>query len=175
MPTLQRSALVAHSAESMFELVADIESYPEFLPWCGGAKVLERGATHQVASVSIAKNIRGSEFTTRNRLDAPHRIDMKLIDGPFRHLEGTWRFRALDEESCRAELEVDFEFASRLLGRMISPAFSRVCDSLVYAFTARADRLYGARREAGSGRSGGRGDDRASRIGTVSRTPGGNV
>ena len=141
MPVIQRSALVPHPAEAMFDLVADIERYPEFLPWCGGARTIERTETTQVASLAVSKRLPGlgkPEFTTRNALERPTRIDMDLEDGPFRRLRGTWRFVPLDEGSCRAELEVDFEFASRIVGRVIAPGFERACDTVVDAFVARA-------------------------------------
>ena len=143
MPVIQRSALVPHPPEAMFDLVADIERYPEFLPWCRAARTLERTDASQVASVSVAKRLPGigtPEFTTRNRLERPGRIDMDLVDGPFRHLRGTWRFVPAGAGGCRAELEIDFEFASRIVGRVIAPGFERVCDTVVDAFVERAAR-----------------------------------
>ena len=141
MPVIQRSATVPHPAEAMFDLVADIDRYPEFLPWCSGARTLERDGQTQVATVSVAKKLPGigtPEFTTRNRLERPGRIEMRLVDGPFKRLHGTWRFVPIDEGSCRAELEVDFEFRSRLVGAAIRPGFGRACDSIVGAFVERA-------------------------------------
>ena len=141
MPVIQRSTLVPHPAEAMFDLVADVESYPEFLPWCGGAREIERTDAAQVASVALATRLPGigrAQFTTRNRLHRPERIDVELVDGPFRHLRGTWRFVPLGEDGCRAELEVDFEFASRLVGRALAPGFRRACDTVVDAFVRRA-------------------------------------
>lgn len=146
MPRLQRSALVPHSADEMFDLVLDVDAYPEFLPWCSAARVIERSETRQVAAVTIAKAIKRSEFTTQNRLERPGKINMTLVDGPFKHLTGTWLFTALDEKACRAELSVDFEFGNPLLGRLILPAFKQVCDSMVGAFTNRAAAVY--RRDA---------------------------
>lgn len=138
MPVIQRSALVPYPAESMFDLVTDVNRYPEFLPWCGGAREIERSDDHQVATVTISRSIKRSEFTTRNVLVRPERIDMRLVDGPFRRLEGQWRFVAIDANACRCELEVSFDFASRLLGTMMGPAFTRVCDTMVDAFVKRA-------------------------------------
>ncbi len=142
MPQLQRSALLPHSANDMFDLVLDVAAYPEFLPWCNGARVLERTETHQLAAVTIAKAIKRSEFMTRNRLERPGSIEMTLVDGPFRKLTGRWQFSAIDEQACRAELSVDFEFGNPLVGRLILPAFKQVCDSLVGAFTRRAAEVY---------------------------------
>jgi len=145
MPVIQRSALVPYSASDMFDLVSDIDAYPDFLPWCGGAQVLESSDQHQVATVSVSKSLKQTEFTTRNRLVRPERMDMRLVDGPFKRLEGQWRFVPIGEAACRCELEVSFEFASRLFGTMMGPAFRRVCDSLVGAFTARAHDVLGSR------------------------------
>jgi ribosome-associated toxin RatA of RatAB toxin-antitoxin module len=142
MPTITRSALVPYSAADMYRLVCDVESYPQFLPWCDDARIEEQTATHQLASIAISKHFEQSRFSTRNRLAANQEIRMQLIDGPFRHLVGSWRFTALDETACKVELEIDFEFSNRLLASAISPAFTRVCDSLVSAFIKRADVVF---------------------------------
>lgn len=133
----------------MYRLVHDIEAYPEFLPWCSQARVEEESETHQIATIAIAKSLKQSRFTTRNRLEPESAIHVSLVNGPFRHLEGTWRFADVGEAGCRADLEVDFAFASRLFGKLMGPAFTRVCNSLVSAFVRRADTLYG-RTSAGS-------------------------
>lgn len=143
MPRLQRSALVPYSAENMFDLVIDVAAYPQYLPWCGAARVIEQTDTDQTAAVTIAKSIRRSEFMTRNMLQRPERVDMKLVDGPFRRLTGTWTFSAIDESACRIELHVDFEFSNPFVGRLILPAFKQVCDSMVSAYTRRAATIYG--------------------------------
>lgn len=142
MPILQRSALVPHSAENMYRLVSDIDAYPAFLPWCEHARILEQGEHHQLAEVGISKRFQQSTFKTRNRLEPGQAIAMELVQGPFRHLHGTWRFTALDDSACKVELEVDFEFAGGLLAAMLKPVFSRVCDTLVKAFVQRADSVY---------------------------------
>ncbi len=141
MPTISRSALVEHTTQDMFELVCDIESYPEFLPWCSDAKVDERSETHQLASVTIKQVINQSEFSTRNALETNQSITMELVDGPFKHLSGTWQFKPLSETACKVILDIDFEFANPMVGRLISPTFNKVCDSLVSAFIRRADQL----------------------------------
>ncbi len=141
MPTISRSALVEHTAQDMFELVCDIESYPEFLPWCSAAKVDEHSETHQLASVTINQVINQSEFSTRNVLTTNQSITMELVDGPFKHLSGTWQFKPLGDSACKVELDIEFEFSSPMVGRLISPAFTKVCDSLVSAFLKRADQL----------------------------------
>jgi len=141
MPTISRTALVEHTAKDMYELVCDIDAYPEFLPWCSAAQVDERSDTHQVASVTINQVINQSAFSTRNTLETNQSITMELVDGPFKRLSGTWQFKPLGDSACKVLLDIDFEFASPMVARLISPAFSKVCDTLVSAFIKRADQL----------------------------------
>ena len=143
MPRITRSARLPHSASEMYRLVHDIEAYPDFLPWCSSAEIVEQSETHQVATIAISKSLKQSRFTTRNRLEPESAIHIALLDGPFRHLDGSWHFTDLDAGGCRAELVVDFAFASRLFGTLMGPAFTRVCDSLVGAFKRRAAVVYG--------------------------------
>lgn len=143
MPIIARSALVAHSAAQMYQLVHDVEAYPEFLPWCDSASISEQSETHQLASLSIDRRMRGIKFTTRNRLEENEAIHMSLVDGPFRQLKGVWRFKAIDDDACKVELEMDFVFKSRIFGKLLEPAFSKICDSMVAAFVKRADHLKG--------------------------------
>jgi len=141
MPTISRTALVEHTAKDMFELVCDIESYPEFLPWCSAAKVDEHSENHQVASVTINQVINQSRFSTRNALSTNESITMELVDGPFKHLSGKWRFSPLGDTACKVLLDIDFEFSNPMVARIISPAFNKVCDTIVSAFIKRADQL----------------------------------
>ena len=143
MSRVARSALVDHSASQMFALVSDIESYPGFLPWCEKASVAERGEGRTVATLRI--NFRGlkEDFTTENRDRANERIDMKLLSGPFRRLEGGWRFTPLSEKACKVELDLRYEFASRLLEKMVGAVFDEIANSLVDAFARQADRRFG--------------------------------
>jgi len=141
MPSISRTALVSHSAADMFALVRDIESYPQFLPWCSDASVAEQSDTYQVASVYMDKRMQGLKFTTRNSLQADEAIHMGLVDGPFRKLSGVWRFTPLEENACKVELAIDFEFKSRVLGAILGSAFTKICDTMVAAFVKRADEL----------------------------------
>jgi ribosome-associated toxin RatA of RatAB toxin-antitoxin module len=143
MSTVGRSAIVNHSAQEMFSLVSDIESYPAFLPWCDRASVAERGAGRTVATLRI--NFRGlkEEFTTENRDRGSERIDMKLVSGPFRKLEGSWRFTPLSERACKVELDLRYEFASGLLEKLAGAVFDEIAGSLVDAFARRADGRFG--------------------------------
>ena len=92
MPTIQRSALVPHSAQKMFDLVNDVESYPQFLPWCSGAATLESSEQQYTARVEMKKGPLSQHFTTRNVLTPGTQINMSLVDGPFKKLQGQWQF-----------------------------------------------------------------------------------
>jgi len=142
MPSIARSALVSHSAAEMYSLVCDIESYPQFLPWCDSASVAEQSDTHQVATVVVDRRLRGIQFTTRNTLEAEKAIHLSLVNGPFKRLRGIWKFQAVSEDACKVELEMDFEFSSKVLGVVLGPAFAKICDSMVQAFVRRADQIH---------------------------------
>ncbi|MFK7996574.1 MAG: type II toxin-antitoxin system RatA family toxin [Granulosicoccus sp.] len=142
MPSLSRSALVSHSAAKMYALVRDIESYPRFLPWCSNASVTEQSDIHQLASVFMDKRMQGLKFTTRNRLEQDEAIHMGLVDGPFKKLNGVWRFTAIAEDACKVELSIDFEFKSRIMAAMLGGVFSKICDTMVAAFVKRANDMY---------------------------------
>ncbi|AOM02571.1 type II toxin-antitoxin system RatA family toxin [Cobetia marina] len=144
MPTVNRSALVRHSAQAMFDLVNDFERYPEFLPGCSDAQLLEQDDAHLVGRLTLSKAGMEQSFVTRNDLFAPQRIELSLVDGPFKRLEGRWLFTPLSEDACKVSLELDFEFSNRLLGMAFGKLFSQVAGQMVEAFTRRADQLYGA-------------------------------
>lgn len=142
MTTIKRSALVAFSARQMFELVNGIEDYPRFLPWCRSSRVLNRTDTEIEASLEIAWSGIHKHFTTRNRLYPYERIDITLVEGPFRHLEGHWRFVALGETGCEVNLDLEFELAGHFLEVLFQPVFHRIANSLVDAFCKRAAEIY---------------------------------
>ncbi|WP_110654598.1 type II toxin-antitoxin system RatA family toxin [Salinicola halimionae] len=143
MPSVNRSAFVRHTPEQMFELVNDFERYPEFLPGCRRASVLERGDSFLIGRMTLAKGGVEQSVTTRNDLERPERIDLSLVDGPFKRLSGRWHFRAMGEDACKIELEMNFEFSNRLLGMAFGRLFQQVAGQLVDAFTRRADQVYG--------------------------------
>lgn len=144
MPSVHKSVLLPHSAERMFALVEAVESYPSFLPWCGGAVVHERSAHGQLATVSIDyRGIRQS-FTTENTLNAPHHIAMKLREGPFSVLDGLWNFRTLRHDACKVEFRLEYAFKSGLLGQALVPVFDHIARSFVDAFVRRAEQVYAA-------------------------------
>lgn len=143
MPHVQRSVYVHYSAEQMFDLVEDVESYPQFLPWCAGSRIV---ADHQGgvdASIDIAYRGIRSRFTTRNQHRYPEQIRLELIDGPFRSLIGHWDFLALRPGACKVQLALDYEFASGLLGRAVAPVFDAIANSMIDSFAQRAEQLYG--------------------------------
>ncbi len=143
MSSISRSALVEFSAAQMYQLVADVESYPKFLPWCSASEVIEHSDEHQLASVSINKAFQQTKFTTQNKLEQDQQISMSLQDGPFKNLDGIWRFKALSENACKVELDIEFQFSSAVLEKMIGPAFNAVTQTVVNAFVKRAGDVYG--------------------------------
>jgi len=141
MRQIRRSALVAVSPQRMFELINDVERYPEFVPGCSAASVLERSEDCLRARLTVGSGPLRTSFVTRNRLQAPHSIDMELDEGPLRSLSGKWRLvpvGAGDMAGCRVELDLSFEVQRGLAGLALGPAIERVAGSLVDAFVARA-------------------------------------
>ncbi len=141
MAEISRSALVMHQAEKMYALVNDVESYPQFLPWCSGASVIEKSTTTQTASIEISVASVKQRFTTRNTMSPGESIQMSLVDGPFSELSGGWNFKALGDAGCKISLDVHFEFSNQVVAKSVGPAFSAICGSLVEAFCKRADQL----------------------------------
>lgn len=144
MTTISKSALVPYSAQEMYDLVADIESYPRFLPWCAGSRILRREATMLEAEIEMAFGGIRKTFTTRNTL-SPGSMDIRLVRGPFSRLEGGWRFQPVGELGSRISLDLEFDFASRLLAMAVGPVFGTIANSLVDSFKKRAREVYGAR------------------------------
>lgn len=143
MREVRRTALVPYSAKEMFELVDDVEAYPEFLPWCNDASVQSRNEETVVATLELHKGGVSKHFTTRNTLKPYEAIDMALVDGPFRHLDGGWRFRDITDDGCEVSLELEFEFDSRIVDVMFGRFFEDILSALVDAFTRRAAAVYG--------------------------------
>jgi ribosome-associated toxin RatA of RatAB toxin-antitoxin module len=143
MALVQKSVLVGYSAQRMYALVDEVERYPEFLPWCGGTELEHRDG--EVTRASIQIDYRGirQTFKTENRTQAPELIQIRLVSGPFHTLDGTWRFTALAPEACRIDFQLHYEFASRLLERLVGPVFHYIANGFVDAFLKRAERLYG--------------------------------
>jgi len=129
----------------MFVLVDDVEAYPEFLPWCNDAEVRNRTDDIVDATLELHKGSLSNHFTTRNTRREFETIELELIGGPFRHLQGGWRFTEIGEEGCKVALELEFEFENKLIDMMFGAFFEDTCNSLVDAFTKRAQVVFGAR------------------------------
>ncbi|NWO06098.1 MAG: type II toxin-antitoxin system RatA family toxin [Alteromonadaceae bacterium] len=140
---IDKTALVMHSAEQMFRLVNDTNRYPEFLPWCTDANVHEEADGQRRASLKISKGGMHHWFTTRNRVSEPERIELELVDGPFKHLTGLWQFQRLDDNACKVVLTLNFEFSGSLARMAFGPVFKYVANAMVDAFCRRADEIYG--------------------------------
>ena len=145
MATVQKSALVLYSAADMYALVNDVESYPQFLPWCRSARVDHYTEYEVRATIEMAKGGVHKSFTTVNRVQKNKMINIRLLEGPFKRLEGYWRFEPLRADACKISLDMEFEFASQLLRMAIEPVFKQIANSLVDAFCQRAVELYGKR------------------------------
>jgi ribosome-associated toxin RatA of RatAB toxin-antitoxin module len=143
MKRIARSAIVEHSASEFYALVERIEAYPEFLPWCRAARVSQRGAGRTVATLAVGlKGVR-YEFTTENANLPQAAIEMKLLEGPFRHFAAHWRFHALGAQAARIEFAMEYEFANRVVAVALAPVFHAIADTMVDAFKRRADDVYG--------------------------------
>ncbi len=145
MTSISKSALVLYSPAQMFTLVDGIEAYPEFLPWCRTTNVLSRTDDEVRATIELSKGGVEKAFTTCNRNQKNKMIEMRLVEGPFRRLEGFWRFDALGDEGCKVSFDLEFEFASRMLDMVVGPVFSQIANSLVDSFHRRAVEIYGKR------------------------------
>jgi ribosome-associated toxin RatA of RatAB toxin-antitoxin module len=149
MTTIHKSALVAYSAEQMYALVNDVERYPQFLPGCTAVELLNRASHELTAKLVIAKGGFKQAFTTHNIMEEGRRIEMQLVEGPFKRLHGTWRFHPLGTQGSEVSLHLEFEMLKGLLGMAFGSTFSQLANSLVDAFCQRAVRTYGA--DHGSG------------------------
>lgn len=145
MSSIQRSALVPYSDHEMFQLVADIPSYPKFLPWCGDARIVSQEHDVVVAAVTIAYKGVHKTFTTRNLLQRDKMMEIRLVEGPFRYLHGYWRFTQLDERASKISLDLEFEVSNRLFAAVLTPVFTNIATDLVERFGQRAQELYGPR------------------------------
>lgn len=139
---VERSALVNYSAAQMFDLINDIEAYPQFMDGCIGAKILARGDDWLEARLELSKAGVSQSFVTRNQLQPPQSMSMNLVDGPFKYLRGVWRFTPLGEQACKVTFELEFELQNRLLGMAVGKLFESVSNKQVDALCARAKQVY---------------------------------
>jgi coenzyme Q-binding protein COQ10 len=150
MPTHAEHRVLPYTPEQMYALVADIERYPEFLPWCVAARIRERRADFVSADLVIGFKMFRERFTSNVTLDPPGRIDVSYVEGPFRYLNNHWGFTHVPG-GCRIDFFVDFEFRSRLLQKAIELLFSEAVKRMVAAFEGRAQQLYGNPAPDGAG------------------------
>ncbi len=143
MAQVQKTVLINHSARRMFALVDDVKKYPEFLPWCGGADLIKQDEQSTIATLHIAYHGLHQKFTTENHKVFPNLMEIKLKDGPFKQLEGVWRFIELSEQACKIEFVLNYEFANNFLEKIIAPVFNHIANTFVDGFVARADVVYG--------------------------------
>lgn len=145
MTAIHRSALVPYSAPRMFELVSDIPSYPKFLPWCGGARILSAQGDEVIAAIDIAYGGVHKTFSTRNLLQTNKMMEIRLLEGPFSYLQGFWQFKALGDSDSKISLDLEFEVANRVVSLALTPVFSNIANQLVDRFHQRAIELYGGK------------------------------
>ncbi len=143
MSKISKRVLVPYTAEQMYDLVNKAEDYPEFLPWCDKVNVIERDEMSVKAEVGVSKGRIQQSFTTKNNMIPGRRIEMNLVDGPFKKLHGVWEFSPRGDIGCEVKLEMEFEFAKGLLSFGFNKIFSGIANTLVDAFCQRAKQVYG--------------------------------
>ncbi len=143
MTCINKTALIPYSAAKMYDLVADVDSYEHFLPWCGGSKILSQTDDEVQGQVRIQHMGMDKTFTTLNRMQKNKMIEMRLIDGPFKQLQGFWRFDFLDDNACKISLDLEFQFSNKIMSLAFGPIFSQIANSMVDAFCKRAIAVYG--------------------------------
>lgn len=142
MKRIARSAILEHGAGQVYALVEDIEAYPRFLPWCLAARV-SRGPEGTRATLDVGVRGLRQSFTTLNTNRPGESIEMRLVEGPFRRFAAAWRFEPFSPGACRIEFSLEYEFATRALGKLLQPLFDGIADTMVDAFSRRADEVYG--------------------------------
>ena len=141
---IARSALVTYSAMDMYKLVENVTCYPQFLSWCTATLVHEQSSDFQKASLTVVVAGIKQSFTTMNTLYLGERVEMRLFEGPFRNLQGEWRFLPLGEDGCKISLELDFEMSRGPMAGLFGKGFGRIADRLVDDFCKRANKVYPA-------------------------------
>jgi ribosome-associated toxin RatA of RatAB toxin-antitoxin module len=143
MAVVEKSVLVEYAAAEMFRLVDAVEDYPLFLPWCGGVEVHEK--TEQQTAATLHINYHGikAKFSTVNEKEFPRLMTIRLRDGPFRELDGNWRFTSLSDTACKVEFRLHYEFSSKLLEKAVGSVFNHIASTFIESFVKRARDLHG--------------------------------
>ncbi|WP_326941205.1 type II toxin-antitoxin system RatA family toxin [Actimicrobium sp. GrIS 1.19] len=143
MAVVHKSVFLGFSAEQMFALVDKVEDYPTFLPWCGGVEVHRTEENRLTATLQINYHGIRQTFTTENTNQPPGLMTMRLVDGPFKSLHGTWTFKSLRADACKIDFDLQYEFSNRLIEGVIGPVFNMIANSFVDSFCKRAEVVYG--------------------------------
>ena len=146
MKKISKSVLIWYSPEEMFALVTAVDKYPEFLPWCDRARVVEEDSAGMVAEVGIAFGGIRQSFVTRNVHVPDREVELNLVRGPFSHLKGRWRFEPVGDgtqRACRVNFDIEYDFSSRTLAMLVGPIFEKITSTFVDAFIQRAKKVYG--------------------------------
>lgn len=140
---VKKSVLIEHSSQQMFDLVDRVEDYPQFLPWCSLTRCIFRDDTRTIATLHINYRSVKSHFTTENNKESPSSMNITLVDGPFRRLDGMWHFKPLAAHACKIEFQLSYEFSSKMFEKVIGPVFSQIANTFVDAFVKRAYDVHG--------------------------------
>ncbi len=143
MPELSRQALVPYSAALMYDIVNQVDLYAKFLPWCSESKILASTPTTMTASVFMKKGPLNQSFTTKNIMQPQQKIEITLVDGPFKKLTGQWVFTNISEQGSKISLQLSYEFSNSIIAMVVGPVFNQIANTLVDSFCKRAEDLYG--------------------------------
>lgn len=143
MAVVEKSVLIERTARQMFDLVDGVEDYPAFLPWCGGTELLQRTATKTAARIHINYHGLKAHFATENTKEPPRWMNIELREGPFRRMDGGWRFTPLGETACKVEFRLQYEFSSKMLEKVLGPVFHHIANTFVESFVKRANQIHG--------------------------------
>jgi ribosome-associated toxin RatA of RatAB toxin-antitoxin module len=145
LESIDRTALVPYTPQEIFDLVRDVDAYPQFLPWCTAAQVLAEDGEEITARIAFSLSGVSKSFTTRNRHTPGRRIEVRLVEGPFSDLRGYWQFDPLGDVGCKISLSLKYDFHSRVVKLVVGPVFGQIASTLVDAFQKRAAEIYGQR------------------------------
>ena len=145
MAAVKKIVLIEFTPVQMFDLVDRCEDYPKFLPWCGGSEVQSRDEKITRATLHINYHGIKSHFSTENEKHYPSHMLIRLTDGPFTHLDGSWTFTPLGDSACKVEFNLHYEFSSRLIEKAVGPVFNHIANTFVDSFVKRAGQVYGGK------------------------------